>query len=623
MAIVSMSTESYLNWLHHFLTSLQDKSTDEKCLIFLINVSQEMQKKFKEKFPNVEFINEKKQLIQKTPNDKKVFRVTYLKGEFMEKAWIRLGEPLLWIDCTAMINKTPESLLEMLEPLKVILMRRNFENDFGKAVYAAEIFGMNDLETIKEYRANCEKRQEEWFSDQLALCEIKTQVRRYIEFGDWSNFYYDEKASSWSDRGKTGSGILNQEDYDFTENKFIENLEKRIPGYKKEFSAFFGIPEQRPKILVHIDATDWCYHTTVMEVTKRLPNYEFLIIEDAKKDLDKYKNWNGDLVWARCSSKRHQKLLRFRPDLRSISFSSITTGGELAEDRITAHLNTNQAEAGVICQNEDAKFRIEHKLKKLGRDQEVFILHNGVDTERFKPSKLKIKNKVVGFVGRNKTYQEDFIKGFSTILIPVAEKLGLKVLVASNKKEEVQDHNQMPKFYRKIDILVLLGNCEGHSNTINEAMSSGIPVIAYPVAWHSEKAKNQGILWCHRSTVELLAILSDFKKNFKKYGYLGEKNRKFAENVLSWDFVCKHYDRTFQNMLKHTKTRKTMIIEPTIDKKVDEKVLGITEVKYIAQDGGMINDWGLFKPGKTYKVSSEAYNYFKAHFPNKFDFGTA
>ena len=59
------------------------------------------------------------------------------------------------------------------------------------------------------------------------------------------------------------------------------------------------------------------------------------------------------------------------------------------------------------------------------------------------------------------------------------------------------------------------------------------------------------------------------------------------------------------------------------NKKVDEKILGITEIKYIAEDGGMTNEWGLFKPGKTYKVSSEAYNYFRSNFPNKFEFGEA
>lgn len=611
-----MATESYINWLHHFLKSLEDTIPHEKKIIFLINVEKDTTKKLKIKFPKVQFISEEKEL---TPKDgtEGVFKVTYLKGEFMEKAYIRLGEPLLWIDCSALILKSPEILLEQLENLEVLLMRRNFEVDFGKAVYACEIFGMNDFETIKEYRANCEKRKTEWFADQLALCEISSQKREYIEFGNWSNFYYDEQASSWSDRGRTGRGILNQEDYDFTQLKFIDKLEERFPGYEKEFNDFFKNETRKPKILVHIDDFQWCYHTTIKEITKRLEDkYDFLIIEDAKKDLPKYKDWTGDLVWGRCSSKRHQKLLAFRPDLRNISFSSVTTGGELAEDRITSQLQACKGEAGIICQNEDVKFRLEYKLKKLGREQNVFKLFNGVDTEKFSPGKQINKTPVVGFVGRTRTYQEDFIKGYTHILKPVCEDLDLELIKATNEEGSQKTHNEMSEFYKKIDILVLLGNCEGHSNTINEAMASGIPIIAYPVAWHYEEAKNQGIIWCHRQTIELKAILSDFKSNPKKYRKLGQKNRDFALERLSWSVVAQYYDTTLQEMVRKAKT----YIPKLQDNKINAKTFGITKLKYIAKDQGMLTNYGLFKPGKDYTVSIEAYNYFKQNFPNKFEF---
>ncbi len=618
MAIVSASTESYVNWLYHFLRSLESTIINEKIIIFLINVKSKTREKLKKKFPNVIFISEEKDLIPKENSIGEVYKVTYLKGEFMEKAFIRFGEPLLWIDCTALIRKSPVDLLDRLESLDVLLMRRDFNKEFGKAVYACEIFGMNNFETIKEYRANCEKRKTEWFADQLALCEIQTKKRDYIKFGEWSNFYYEESASSWSDRGKTGKGFLNKNDYVFTELKFIQDLERRYPGYKKEFEYFFNKKTEKPKILVHIDDSQWCYHTTIKEVTELLKDkYDFLIVEDAKKDFKKYENWEGDLVWARCSSKRHQKLLSIRPDLRKISFSSVTTGGELAEDRITTHLQTNKEEAGIICQNEDVKFRLEYKIEKLGRKQKVFILFNGVNTKKFKPSKKFNQTPVVGFVGRTRTYQEDFIKGFSNILKPVCEKLDLKLIAATNKEAELKQHKDMAEFYNKIDILVLLGNCEGHSNTINEAMASGIPIIAYPVAWHYENAKNQGIIWCNRSTIELLSILSHFKSNFKDYRELGHKNREFTEKVLSWSNVAQYYEGVLDKMIIQAQ----MHIPGQVDLKVDSKTIGITKIKYIAEDSGMLTQFGLFKPGKEYNLSTEAYNYFKQNFPKKFDFG--
>ncbi len=619
MAIVSMTTESYVNWLHHFLTSLEDTIPNEKKIIFLINVKAKTKNKLKKRFPKVQFISEKKQIVRKESGINNVFKVTYLKGEFMEKAYIRLGEPLLWIDCTALIKKSPEDLLNRLESLDVLLMRRNFKKDFGKNVYACEIFGMNDLETIKQYRANCEKRKTEWYADQLALCEIQTKNRGLIKFGKWSNFYYEEEACSWSDRGKTGKGIFNEEDYDYTELKFIDNLENRFPGYEKEFNLFFQKEKTKPKILIHIDDFQWCYFTTIKQITERLKEkYDFLIIADAKKDYPKYKDWKGDLVWARCSSKRHQKLLNLRPDLRKISFSTVTTGGDLGDDRTTAHLQSNKEEVGIICQNKDIEFRLKYKLKKIGRKQEVFILPNGVDTEKFKPKSMTSMNSIpfIGFVGRTRTYPEDFLKGYSSILKPVCEELNLELKSATNDSDRVRDFKDMPEFYNKIGLLVLLSHSEGHSNTINEAMASGIPVIAFPTGWHYENAQNQGIIWCQRNTIELLEILSDFKSNFKHYEALGQKNRKFAVNELSWDVVAKHYDITLQKMIRKTK----IYIPNKQNNKLIKNLFGKVKIKYIAEDNGIDGPYGIFRPGKEYSVGPEAYNYFKNHFANKFEF---
>lgn len=617
MTIVSMATESYKNWLFHFLISLETTIPEEEKIIFLINFEKSTIKKLRKQFPSVQFIEDERELVPKDENVKGAFKVTYLKGEFIHKAYDMTGEPVLWIDCTALIRTSPRDLLDKLANQETILMRRDFGRDYGKAVYAAEIFGMNDIETIKEYHANCEKRKSEWFSDQLALCEIRTPKRDYIEFGKWSNFYYDEKAASWSDRGEKGSGINTQKDYNFTEEKFIEDLCKRVKGYREIFGDFIQEEKTKPKILVHIDDFQWCYHTTANELAKYLKDkYEFLVIEDADRDFGKYKDWSGDLVWGRCSSRRHQKLLAKRPDLRNISFSSVTTGGELAEDRITSQLQASKGESGIICQNGDVKFRLDYKLEKLGRNQEVFILYNGVNTDKFCPGRNINEKPVVGFVGRTKTYQEDFIKGYSAILKPVCERLDLPIMRATNETGKQNSHQDMAAFYQKIDLLVLLGNCEGHSNTINEAMSCGIPIIAYPTGWHYEEAKNQGIIWCHRNTIELFDVLSDFKANPEKYKELGHKNRKFALERLSWAKTAQYYDSQFKRMIKIAKTYQPI----KKDLPVDRKTLGIVKVRYIAEDNGMNSPFGIYMPGQEYKISIEAYNYLKQNFPNKFEF---
>ena len=112
MTIVTMATESYMKWLYHMLNSLEDTIPQERVMVFLINYEKQKVRLLKKQFPQVYFQEEKKQLILKKEHNphKNIYLVTYLKGEFMEKAFNRFGEPNLWIDCTALIRRSPQEI---------------------------------------------------------------------------------------------------------------------------------------------------------------------------------------------------------------------------------------------------------------------------------------------------------------------------------------------------------------------------------------------------------------------------------------------------------------------------------------------------------------------------------
>jgi len=597
-----MCTESYAEWLYHFLSSIEEFKIDTA--IFLINFNPEKGYILKREFPKVRFFFEEREVELKSNGSKgQVYKVTYLKGEFMDMAYKMFNEPLLWIDCTALIRSNPQELLDKLRSQKALLMRRDTTRDYGKTVYAAEIFGMNDSETIEKYRADCEKRKKEWYSDQLALCEVKEKEE--FKYGEWSNFKYKEDAKSWSDRGKTGIGIHTDEDYLYTKEKYIVDLYSRIPEYEDKFKkAILEIKKlDKLKILVHVDDAKWCYQTTAQEIAKRV-DADFTVITNAGAQYEEVKNWHGDIVWARCSSKRHQKLLRIRPDLKKISFSSITTGGEIGEDRMQIQFEYCSGEAGVICQNEEIQTRARMYLKNAKIDMPVYILHNGVNLDKFK--KTDHKGLTVGFVGRAKLKQEDDLKGYSNLIVPACKEVGLDLKIASTKIKAL-DHEEMPEFYKSIDLLVLMSTAEGHSNTLNEAMACGLPIISTPVGWHYENAKDQGITWCQRNIKELIEKLQEFKENPEKYQKLGAINRKFAEENLSWDKVAKHYQKVFEDMRgREGKNHKIPVKHDRI-------------VKYIGKDS-MMNSYGTFVPGRTQNVGSAGYRYLKENFPNKFEF---
>ena len=568
--IISMATESYLEWVHHFVKGLEG-NTDEKILINLINVTKEKQQILKQQFPKVMFkshtLNIEKREIHNP--DGKTFKVTYLKGKFMRQAFQKYNDRVLWIDITALIRKNLDEIFEKFNEHDVLLMRRRNDIDFGKSVYACEIFGINSNEEIERYYETCNSFDKDWFSDQLALCSLKGN-QGSIKFGRWSNFSYDEEACSWSDRGRNGTGTATLDDINFTHDKFIDDLEKKIPKYREKFENF-KLEIKNKKILIHVDDNEWCYVNTVREIMK-IPGFDITVIYNAAQQRADVLNWEGDLVWGRCGSYRHKKLLEIRPDLRAISFSTITTGGESLFNRFFRQIQDGRGEAGVIVQNNEAKALVDHYNKKEKSGMKCFVLPNGVNINNFKQKKHHDKKKyIVGFVGRSNVETERELKGVNYVDF-CCDMANLKTKIASNTQATLVKFEDMPKFYQKIDVLLLPSNSEGCSNTINEAMASGLPVITPRIGWHGDVCNNNEILFCSRNTEDIYEALEKLKDPAIRYAY-GDNAREFAERH-SWENMLKYYKTTFNKMIEvAAKNKKIKKKQPVVVKKIKPSVV--------------------------------------------------
>lgn len=601
MVIVSMCTESYADWLYHFLHGLKE-NTDEKILINLINFSEKSEQIVRDHFPDVIFRNVKINLIPKETHnfEKKVFKVTYLKGRFIHDAFKKYREPVLWIDITALIRAPINGLMDKFSGTDILLMRRNFDEDFGKGVYAAEIFGLNNEKEILDYYRNCEKRNKEWFSDQFALCEIQGK-REYIPFGEWSNFYYEPNAKSWSDRGKTGKGKIESDDTEWTHNKFIEDLENKFPGYRQMFENFRR-QFFRKKILIYTDAKDWCYCNTVKEIMKN-PEFDFTVIYDIEKQSDELMSWHGDLVWARCGSYRHKKLLDRRPDLKDISFSTITTGGESLLSRFSKQTASNQGEAGVIVQNESARFLVDQWIKKTNNGMKCFVLPNGVNCEMFSAKEhSEERDYIVGFVGRTKESTEKDMKGFYYAK-QACDIEGLRMKIASNTPETEVSFDSMPEFYQRIDCLILPSDSEGCSNTINEAMASGLPVITCKKGWHGENCTDQVVFIDRDVKMAVLALKCLREPKLRKE--LGKRARKFAEEH-SWPNLMPYYTEVFNAMIEQAKHNKKIPVPKKIQELGTNDFIVVEALKKISL--GKIRKNGevvWFTPGMRRKLPND------------------
>ncbi len=138
----------------------------------------------------------------------------------------------------------------------------------------------------------------------------------------------------------------------------------------------------------------------------------------------------------------------------------------------------------------------------------IIQLYNGVDIERFSPSEEAVSDQpiVIGTVGRlsGEKDQLTLLEAFIGLKKAVSEKLDIQLSIVGDGalREEIQQRvnsenledcvnlvgkrDDIPEQLRKMDIFVLPSLGEGISNTILEAMASGLPVIATNVGGNPE-----------------------------------------------------------------------------------------------------------------------------------------
>lgn len=610
--IVTMATEPYLKWLHHFLSSLADMPSNTqipKTVVYLINVPIAKKKEMEDRFSWVTFREHTGNFKPKGSYDIEGnrLRVTYLKGQFLRAAIEEFGGPAIWIDATSVIRKPLEDIFDILRSHDFALVKRP-ETD-PKKKYAAGFIGIGNLEAAREYELICND-SDEWYSDQLALSKLEG-TKFFLDLETYCSFNYDPEAKIWADRGKNGLGMMTLEDVEYTEKKFIEDIYSRNKNYKDQYAKFI-VKLVKPSILLFIDDHDWVYFTTAQEVVKQLKDdFEFTVILKASEQKEEIKKWNGDLVWARGRSRRAHELLKIRPDLGKKTISSITTGGELLPGRINEQLLANRPEAGVFVQNKEALTRLNYEFKVRERKQKAWILHNGVDIQTFKkwPGE-KVNDFTAGFAART-IGGADWVKGFTEYVVKACEIAGVNLKICSNRVDEVIPHEQMPEFYNSIDVLLQPSMGEGCSNTIMEAMSCGVPCLISQTGWHGEQCIDMDeVIFVRRELNDIVEKIKLLKEDKALRNEIGKNARKFAEKY-SWDKVAQHYKSVFMEAIRYVKQTEDE------DRGIDKKDFVVI---YKGKRRGISTKYGDFLRDAKTEVTADGRAYLKDNFPNEFEF---
>lgn len=203
------------------------------------------------------------------------------------------------------------------------------------------------------------------------------------------------------------------------------------------------------------------------------------------------------------------------------------------------------------------------------------IIPNSVDTKLFKPKKRKNKNHdngkfIFGYVGKLRYAKgvDNIIKAFSVI---AAENDNVELLLIGREKEyaynlissleedikeRIKVIGQIPReklveYYQKFDCFILASRYESFPNTLLEAMSCGVPIIASDVGCVREIIGNSpNIIFNPEDTKELIIAMNMMLKQPYIREEVGSYNRKIVELNYSRKTIAKQYVKLYRKILR-------------------------------------------------------------------------
>ena len=230
----------------------------------------------------------------------------------------------------------------------------------------------------------------------------------------------------------------------------------------------------------------------------------------------------------------------------------------------------------IVTVSKNLKNRLINEIKI--KPEKIIHIPNGVDTNKFNIYKKEFTRKKFGFK------KEDFIIGIVARLDPIKNH---KTLISAfkeivtihpntnliivgdgplrNKLENqtyqlgiknkiifMGERSDVPEILRTFDVFVLPSLNEGMSNTILEAMATGIPVIALNVGGNPELVINRetGFLFPTNDVESLVQKIKTYilhPELKQKHGY---NARKRAEEKFSLDQMVQRYEELYLELVE-------------------------------------------------------------------------
>jgi len=223
-----------------------------------------------------------------------------------------------------------------------------------------------------------------------------------------------------------------------------------------------------------------------------------------------------------------------------------------------------------VCVNE---FVADHNKSKWGMgDRKFRVIHNGVDTARFRPRTEAASSTItIGTVGRMVAVKDypTLLRAFRLLLDRLPGR-DLRLLVVGDGPErqalgelaaqlgitgrvDFPGELRTPEDgYRRMDVFVNTSRFEGMSNTILEAMASGLPVIASAVPGNQIWLTREGnaLFFECGSAEDLAGRMQQLVDDPAAMAALGHKNRARVERDFDNRVFLQTYRQTYLSCLE-------------------------------------------------------------------------
>jgi len=264
-------------------------------------------------------------------------------------------------------------------------------------------------------------------------------------------------------------------------------------------------------LLVHGDINPWATHNRALEMKRQWVDDEVDIMNCSQELKDDY-----DAIHILFSGGM-RAIKEFI--VRNKAFTTVASQRtlDLVYDNIKILTEIYQSSKKIVVQNPMLKTRLMEMID-LDEDKIVYI-PNGIDEKMFK------REFVVGFVGSEQSGNQEY-KGFK-LVEQACNDLGLALRrVYNGYPQNVIPLDEMPKFYEKIDCLVIPSKGEGCNNPTLEALAMNKPVISTDVGIAK---RLDGVILVKRD-------VKSIKKALRKLSGRIQILEKYT-----WDIVCKQY----------------------------------------------------------------------------------